>query len=119
MIFAASTDERSLTAFATEEEAIAYCEGLDVEAGEWLFWDDTGHPLLPEFYEPNKRGLLLCASGRYRLVPSHSPGQAVLREALVQLVHFEGPAPYTSAEAVLAHMLRHAFLQNGRSGGEI
>ena len=116
MIFAESTDERSLTAFATEEEAIAYCEGLDVEAGEWLFWDDTGYPLSPEFYEPNKRGLLLYANGKYRLVPSDSPDRALLRDALVELVHFEGPAPFTSAERVLAHILGHAPVQNGVSG---
>ena len=56
MIFAVATDERSLYAFASEEEAIAKCEGLDVEAAGWLFWDSAGNPLEAEFLTPNKRG---------------------------------------------------------------
>ena len=35
MIFAFDTDDRSLMVFSSEAEAIAYCEGVDVEEGGW------------------------------------------------------------------------------------
>ena len=57
MIFAVATDERTLVAFPNEVEAVAACEGLDVEAAEWLFWNDSGEPLEPLFSVPNERGL--------------------------------------------------------------
>jgi hypothetical protein len=37
MIFVVETEERTLYVFPAESEAIAYCEGLDVEAAIWLF----------------------------------------------------------------------------------
>ena len=45
MIFAVETEERALAVFPTQDEAIAYCEGLDVEAATWLFWAADGSPL--------------------------------------------------------------------------
>ncbi len=45
MIFVVETEEHSLRVFLSEAEAVAHCEGLDVEAGVWLFWDDRGEPL--------------------------------------------------------------------------
>jgi hypothetical protein len=38
MIFAFATDDRTLLAFQSESEAIAYAEGVDVEDGVWLFF---------------------------------------------------------------------------------
>jgi hypothetical protein len=70
MIFAAETEERSLHVFPDAETAASYCEGLAVEAAIWLFWDDKGAPLAPEFTVPNKRGLLTSKNGVYHLVPS-------------------------------------------------
>ncbi|MFN9707660.1 MAG: hypothetical protein ACK53K_04400 [Burkholderiales bacterium] len=40
MIFALSTDDKTLMVFASETEATAYAEGIDVEDGGWLFFDD-------------------------------------------------------------------------------
>jgi hypothetical protein len=104
MIFVASTEEQSLIAFPSEAEAVAYCEGLDVEAGEWLFWDDAGNPLEPLFEVPNKRGLFTATNGTYRLVPAVSMHHAPLAEALSEITHFEGPAPYLSETAVRSHI---------------
>jgi hypothetical protein len=70
MIFALATDDNALVVFANTEEAIAYCEGIDVEAGGWLFWNEGGAALKPEFLRANDRGLIVVGSGAYRLVPA-------------------------------------------------
>ncbi len=57
MIFVVETEERTLRVFQSDVEAVAHCEGLDVEAGVWLFWNDRGEPLEPHFSVPNQRGL--------------------------------------------------------------
>ena len=63
MIFAVETEERTLRAFLNEADAIAACEGLDVEATIWLFWSNDGTPLEPVFTVPNKRGLFTVKNG--------------------------------------------------------
>jgi hypothetical protein len=100
MIFVVETEECTLRAFPTEEEAIANCEGLDVEAAVWLFWNDRGEPLEPEFSVPNKRGLFAVRSGIYSLIPATLNHHANLEEALDEILNYEGPPPFSSAEAV-------------------
>ena len=100
MIFAVATDERTLVAFLDEAEAIAACEGLDVEATQWIFWDDGGEPLEARFSVPNARGLFVVTNGTYSLVPAAPDHHAVLAEALDEVLHFESPAPFNSAEGV-------------------
>jgi hypothetical protein len=80
MIFAADTDDRSLHVFPDAITAASYCEGSAVEATMWLFWDEHGQPLAPEFDIPNKRGLFTTKNGVYHLVPGAQHG--TLREAL-------------------------------------
>ena len=70
MIFALSTDDRTLSVFATAAEAIGYCEGIDVEDGIWLFFANDGTPLEPRFTQPNRRGRILVRSGTYILEPA-------------------------------------------------
>ena len=41
MIFAVETEERALTVFPNEGDAVAYCEGLDVEAATGEFNPST------------------------------------------------------------------------------
>ena len=72
MIFVLATDEKSLLVFPTAEEAIAHCEGIDVGAGVWLFWNEVGQPLQPEFLTPNRHGRFSVSSGIYRLLPMQS-----------------------------------------------
>src|SRR5262245_51450077 len=100
MIFVAEPETLSLYAFATESEAIAYCEGVDVEDGEWVFWSDLGEPLEPHFTVPNKRGLFSVVSGTYQLVPAQSLRHAPLLQALDAFTHFEAAAPFDTAAGV-------------------
>ena len=106
MIFAIETEERSLMAFLSEAEAVAYCESLDVEAAVWLFWNDRGDPLEPRFSVPNKRGLFVVRNGVYSLVSAGPDHHAILDEAIDEVLTFVGPAPFNSAEGVRAHIRR-------------
>jgi hypothetical protein len=104
MIFAIETDEKALLTFATEAEAVAHCEGLDVEAAVWLFWNDRGEPLEPSFSVPNKRGIFTVRNGVYSLVPASPHHHGTLIEVLEDVESFEGPAPFDSVEGVRAHL---------------
>ena len=106
MIFIAETAERSFYAFPTEAEAIAHCEGLDVEAAIWLFWDDAGNPLEALFSEPNKRGLFTVANGVYSLVPASPEHHRTLAEVLNEFLHFEAPAPFNSKAGIRSYISR-------------
>ena len=104
MIFAVETEERTLMTFLSEAEAVAYCEGLDVEAAVWLFWNDRGDPLEPKFSIPNKRSLFVVRNGVYSLVFAGPDHHAILDEAIDEVLTFEGPAPFNSAEGVRAYI---------------
>ncbi|MES2491559.1 MAG: hypothetical protein V4607_17370 [Pseudomonadota bacterium] len=106
MIFVVETEERALTVFRTEGEAIARCEGVDVEADVWLFWARDGSPLEAEFTTPNKRGWFSVRSGSYRLVPASPDHHTVLSEALDEILLLEANPFFSSLSAVreyLAH----------------
>ena len=94
MIFAVATDENALLVFANTGEAIAYCEGIDVEAGGWLFWDEGGAALNPEFLTANDRGRFVVGSGAYRLVPAL--GKPSLSEALARIRTMEANPHFAS-----------------------
>jgi len=111
MIFAVASDERTLMSFATEAQAVAYCEGLDVEAAEWLFWDDRGQPLEPMFSVPNKRGLFSVKNGVYSLVPATPDHHAMLHEAVDEVRTFDMPPPLNTAAGVRAYLERSADSQ--------
>lgn len=106
MIFVVQTEECTLMAFTSEAEAIANCEGLDVEAATWLFWNDRGDPLAPEFTVPNKRGLFTVRNGVYLLGPATPDHHAILEESLDEVHNFAGAHPCSSAEAVRAYLRR-------------
>ena len=105
MIFVAETEERSLYAFPSEADAIANCDGLDVEAAVWLFWDDSGEPLEPRFSVPNKRGLFTSVNGVYTLVPALADHHAPLVEALEEIVNYESAPPFDSETGVRDYLL--------------
>ncbi|MES2318152.1 MAG: hypothetical protein V4631_11725 [Pseudomonadota bacterium] len=106
MIFAAETEELSLHVFPDAVTAASYCEGLAVEATLWLFWDDNGEPMDPEFTIPNQRGLFTSKNGLYHLVPGVPGRHAVLREALEQIRQVVGEVPFTSVKAVQDYLNR-------------
>ena len=104
IIFAVATDEQTLVVFDSEAAAVAACEGLDVDAADWLFWDERGDPLEPEFITPNKRGLFVVANGTYRLVKADPLHHAELPEALEHVAAVEGPPPLDSVAGVRQHL---------------
>jgi hypothetical protein len=108
MIFAVATDERSLSVFEDESKAIAACEGLDVEAGDWLFWDDAGRPLEPVFSVPNRRGMFIVRNGTYTLQLAGDNHHAPLTEAVEEVLNYEARAPLNCKEGVLAHISKSA-----------
>lgn len=83
-------------------EAIAYCEGIDVEDGGWLFWDECGAALKPEFLSANLRGRFTVRSGTYRLVAA--PNQPSLAEALGGIRGMEANPHFASMAALRAHL---------------
>jgi hypothetical protein len=104
MIFALSTDDRRLEVFDTEDAAVAYCEGVDVEDRAWLFWNDVGEPLDAQFTKPNKRGPIWVQSGTYRLIPSTSSERTDLLDQLQHIVAVEGRPPYDSVSGIQQHL---------------
>lgn len=110
MIFAAETEERSLHVFPDAETAASYCEGIDVEATVWLFWDDEGMPLEPQFTIPNKRGLFTGTNGTYHLVKARNVQRGILQEALEQIRQVIGERPLNSVRAVREYLDRRAPL---------
>src|SRR5688572_11424078 len=101
MVFAEATDERCLSAFENDSEAIAYCEGIDVAEGNWLFWDDSGNPLEPVFSTASR-------GGKYTLQRSTSMRYVHLIEALDSIRTFDARAPFDRKEGVLAHISQPA-----------
>ena len=100
MVFAYASDDRTLMVFSTERDAVAYCEGIDVEDGGWSFFDASGNPLEPVFSVPNERRRFSVLSGKYSLVPaSHSSGRNLL-ELLGEVSAVEGPAPLNTVAEV-------------------
>lgn len=100
MIFAAETEERSLHVFPDAFTAAAYCEGIDVEATVWLFWDDDGSPLEPQFTVPNKRGLFTGMNGIYHLVPARDTERPALMESLGQIRQVISDGQFSTVETV-------------------
>lgn len=72
MVFALATDDHTLMVFPNESEAVAYCEGIDVEEGVWAFFDNEGQPLEAVFTQSNFRAGFVAGSGTYafRAAPS-------------------------------------------------
>ncbi len=106
MIFAAETEECSLHVFPDAFTAAAYCEGLDVESTVWVFWDDDGSPLQPQFTIPNKRGLFTAMSGIYHLVPVLGDHRPALGESLGQIRQVIGEWPFNSVRSVRDYLAR-------------
>ncbi len=117
MIFAAETEERSLHVFPDALTAASYCEGPHVEATVWLFWDDDGAPLQPQFTIPNKRGLFTCKSGCYHLVPFIGDQRPPLADSLTQIRHVVGESPFTSIGSVRDYLSRNAMASHAGAPG--
>jgi hypothetical protein len=108
MIFAIETEEQTLHVFENENAAVGYCEGLDIEAAIWLFWNVEGLPLEPVFTVPNKRGLLTVQNGKYHLVKATHNHHSSLLEALEHVVAVEGLPPLNTVAAIRQCLTHHS-----------
>ena len=100
MIFALTTDDRTLLVFATEAEAIACAEGIDVEDGNWLFFDADGKPLEAVFTTPNKHGSFWVESGVYVLRLAASAFRKTLLDELDDVSAVEGEPPLNTVAEI-------------------
>jgi hypothetical protein len=100
MIFAFATDDKTLMVFPNGSEAIAYCEGVDVEEGNWLFFDGEGNPLDAVFTTPNKHGSFSVVSGVYILQPSAEVSVKSLLDQLGEVAAVEGKPPLNSVAEI-------------------
>jgi hypothetical protein len=90
MVFALATDDHTLRVFPSEIEAVAYCEGIDVEAGVWAFFDNEGQPLDAVFTKPNSRAGFVVASGTYVLRRASLAASVSLAQRLHEVRAVEG-----------------------------
>ncbi len=100
MIFAFATDDRTLMVFLNEAKAVAYCEGIDVEAGGWAFFDNDGRPLDAVFTRPNFKAGPIVGSGTYVLRPTPSASAQSLAQRLHEVASVEGPENLTTVADV-------------------
>ncbi len=105
MIYAFATDDRSLNIFASEAEAVSYCEGIDVSQGNWLFFGNDGGSLEAHFETPAHQEGIFVSNGSYCLRPaaSASPGDLVALLPRVSSVESQGGPSYVAeVERLLA-----------------
>ena len=91
-MFALSTRDGGLRAFAGGAEAAAHCKAVDVRNRGWLFFSDDGSPLEARFVPP------LAASTTYELHRAMSGRW--LQERLAEVKKVEGGGLKTVAEVV-------------------
>ena len=97
VIFAFATDERVLYVFESAADAIAHCEGPDVDSGVWQFYSQSGAHLEASFSDPVERTAFSVSQGQYTL----RPGSGVeLSQRIVEVQAVEGPESVRSIEAV-------------------
>jgi hypothetical protein len=85
-----AVDDRSLMAFATTAEAIAEAEYIDVKDGNWLFFDERGKSLSPEFPSQSPLQRFIGGPIKYTLVPTKEGLLSDLRDLLPQVSLVEG-----------------------------
>jgi hypothetical protein len=90
MIFAYAVDDRSLMAFSTTAEAIAYAEPLDVSDGNWLFFDERGQALCPQFPNQDILGRLIASPKKYILTAAKNATSKELSDLLPGVSAVEG-----------------------------
>lgn len=105
-IFAFSTDDKGLEVFPNKKEAICYCEGIDIENGEWVFWDEFSTNLEAKFSTPNQKSKVGVVSGKYDLVPF--PEGLELIEFLSNVSYVEGRGMFKNVSEVRQHLTRQA-----------
>ncbi|MBB4014948.1 hypothetical protein [Niveibacterium umoris] len=104
MIFAISTDDKTICVFASEAEAVAYCEGFDVSSGNWLFFNDRGIPMRAKFSTPSTQSGMIVTHGVYYLT---STGGRPLSQHLEGVAAVEGPEGLRSKDEIRSYLAKH------------
>ncbi len=102
MIFVFDNDDKGLEIFPSEKDAIAACEGIDVEESPCEFWNNCGQALKVVFTKSNERGSFTVVSGKYHLEPN--PEGEPLMNRLSQVSFVEGEPSLNSVETVRQHL---------------
>lgn len=98
IIFALDTDDRSLLVFADAAQAIAHCEGIDVQDGGWEFWGAAGEALEAVFSEPSVWRGVWVSQGVYSL--RASANRPDLRASLARVERLEPNPRFDSLASV-------------------
>ncbi len=98
MIYVFANDDRTLTAYRTEAEAIAACECIDVEGGNYRFYSAAGEPLSAVILDASRRGRFTVVDGRYKLVPATVRQHPGLLQVLDEVSGVEGCGLTSTAE---------------------
>lgn len=104
MIYAFATDDCSLNVFASEKEAISYCEGFDVSQGNWLFFGNDGGSLEVHFDTPASQVGIFVSNGSYylRRAANASPSDLIALLPRIASVESQGcPSSVAEVERLL------------------
>ena len=107
MIYVFANDDHGLAAYASQSDAIAACEAVDVEDGNYRFFDAAGQPLRPRVVQPTTRGPMGVSAGRYVLESDLAQSSAPLASLLDSISYVEG-CGFTSVDEVATELERHA-----------
>lgn len=113
MVFTFNSDDKSLEVFPKKQDAIASCEGIDVEELPILFWGQNGQALEAVFTKQNERGFCTVVSGAYHL--AEKPNGKPLISILEQVSYVEGKPPLNNIEAIRQHLTNQDNLANSLS----
>jgi hypothetical protein len=104
VIYVFANDDYGLAVYASLSEAIAACEAVDVEDGNYRFFDAAGQPLKPRVVQPARRGPICVGSGRYVLESDLAQSSETLASFLDRVTYVEGCG--SAAAAVAAEIER-------------
>jgi hypothetical protein len=104
-VILAFADDGTVRVHAELEDVQRHCEGIDVEDGVYVFYDEAGGWLRPRFLEPNTRGRFSVGSGRFVLEPAPAPQDVIPIEIALARVSALDPNPwFADLDAVRAHV---------------
>ena len=91
------------------DEANRSYEGIDVESGVFVFYDEQGRYLRPDFVEPNRSGRYLglipwCVSGRFELRAEPDAKEASFEQALDEVSRISPNRWFRSVREVRDHL---------------
>jgi hypothetical protein len=93
-VFVFANDDKTLSVYGTESEAVSACEGIDVAEGNYLFFDAKGFELTSVFDKPNRIGKIFTTSGSYHLTKAEDG--TLLADLLPVVSAVEGKYPIES-----------------------